>query len=105
MLRRVAGRFECCLRNQVLGPKVSGKVFYGANVAHFFKIQRGILALITTSQGFLKKINTFINGVQCHIFEFNRLIYRCLCFAFLLLVILCLDVSWQTKSALRSVKK
>lgn len=71
MLRRVAGRFECCLRNKVLGPKVSGKVFYGANVAHFFKIKRGIFALIITFQGFLKKINTFINWGQGDIFGFN----------------------------------
>lgn len=71
MLRRVAGRFECCLQNKVLGPKVSGKVFYGANVAHFFKIKRGILALIVTFQGFKKKINIFINWTRGHGCGFN----------------------------------
>ncbi len=37
--------------------------------------------------------------------SFNSLIDSCLGFAFLLLAMIGLDVSWQTKSGLRSVKK
>jgi hypothetical protein len=45
---------------------VSGKVFYRANVAHFFKIKQGISALMTTFLESEKKINPPAN-CGCHV--------------------------------------